>query len=87
MIFIFLFLLCMGFYFTFLTIAQSTGADAFEKAFFGGFYWPNEVAILGALSIQVSDWLFTEQYLLAALNLPIVIFIFEEAESKEPARD
>ena len=73
----------MGIYFAFLIIARVSGKISFEQAFFGEFYWPNEIAILGALSIQVSDWLFTEQYLLAALNLPIVIFIFEESSTRD----
>lgn len=79
MIFICGFLVCMGFYFAYLVIAHATAVDSFNQAFFGGFYWLNEVAILGALSIQISDWLFTEQYLLAALNLPIVIYIFDDS--------
>ena len=61
MFFVVGFLLCMGFYFIYMAIAHSSGEEAFNKAFFySNWYWPNVIAILGALSIQISDWLFTE---------------------------
>ena len=45
---------------------------------FSKHFWPNYIGTIGIFCIQVSDWIFTEQYLTAALNLPVVIFMFQD---------
>ena len=41
-------------------------------------YAENALVTLGDLFFLFHDWMFTEQYIAASLNLPIIIKIFEQ---------
>mmetsp|Transcript_28881 Transcript_28881/g.35688 ORF Transcript_28881/g.35688 Transcript_28881/m.35688 type:complete len:95 (-) Transcript_28881:67-351(-) len=73
MLFIYIFSLAFTLYFTLSIFIKDE-----EDELFNADYWVFLPATFGLGSIQVADWLFTEQYLVAALNLPVVICIFDQ---------